>query len=159
MHRPEPLSLTLTLALAAGAACVGLGCVDFGYVAPPAALPDAGEPMDSGPPSDDGCVEGPASPSNDGPQIRYYALDVDQHLLNIRPGQTVTWTNASPMNHTATSGTPSAPLTADNGGFDSGNLAAGGSRFAWTFCAERTIEWFCRTHPAQMFGYQIVVSR
>ena len=112
----------------------------------------------AGPGNDDGCVEGPGTPSADGPQIRYYALDVDQHLLNIRSGQTVTWTNASPMAHTATAGAPGMPITAANGGFDSGNLASGGSTFAWTFCAQRTIEWFCATHPAQMYGYQIVVG-
>lgn len=155
MHRPQPV---LRLALVTVLACTGAGCIDFGYVAPPAAKPDAGEPQDAGVVDNDGCVEGPATPRDDGPQIRYYALDVDQHLLNIHSGQVVTWTNASPMAHTATAGTPSAPITVDNGGFDSGNLAAGGSRFAWTFCNQRTIEWFCRTHPAQMFGYQIVVG-
>lgn len=155
MQRSEPL---LTLALAALVAGGMSGCIDFGYHAPPAAVPDAGEPQDGEPMNDDGCVEGPTMARDDGPQIHYYALDVDQHLLNIHSGQTVTWINASPMSHTATAGTPSTPLTAANGGFDSGSLAAGGGRFAWTFCAERTITWFCRTHPAQMFGYEIVVG-
>ena len=155
MYRPEPV---LRHALLALVACTVVGCIDFGYVAPLAVKPDAGEPEDTGPVNDDGCVEGPALPRDDGPQIRYYALDVDQHLLNIHAGQTVTWVNASPMSHTATAGTPSAPLTAENGGFDSGGLAAGGSRFAWTFCAQRTVTWFCRTHPAQMYGYEIVVG-
>ena len=155
MYRSEPMPLTLVV-VAVTALCA-VGCIDFGYVAPPAAKPDAGEPEDSGP-SDEGCIEGPATPSVDGPQIHFYALDVDAHLLNIRTGDVVTWTNGSPMSHTATAGTPSAPITAESGGFDSGTLAAGGSRFAWTFCTERTVEWFCRTHPAQMFGYEIVVG-
>ena len=157
MHRSEPVLRFTRGALVVLAASAAVGCIDFGYVAPPAAKPDAGEIRDAGP-SDGGCVEGPAVPSNDGPHVQFYALDVDARLLNIRSGETVTWTNGSPMSHTATAGLPSAPITIDNGGFDSGNLAAGGSRFAWTFCTERTIEWFCRVHPAQMFGYQIVVG-
>lgn len=158
MHRSEPVLRLARVALVVLAACAAAGCIDFGYIAPPAVVPDAGEPEDAGPGNDDGCVEGPGTPSADGPQIRYYALDVDQHLLNIRSGQTVTWTNASPMAHTATAGAPGMPITAANGGFDSGNLASGGSTFAWTFCAQRSIEWFCATHPAQMYGYQIVVG-
>jgi plastocyanin len=149
--------VVLAVLAVAGAASAS-ACTDFGYEAPPPVVIDAGEDASEGGATGDGCVEGPVEPSADGPQIRFYALDVDLHLLTIHSGQAITWTNGSSMPHTATAGTPSAPISIAAGGFDSGTLAAGGSKFAWRFCDQRTIEWFCRNHAAQMFGYMIVVG-
>jgi hypothetical protein len=144
--------------LRALAAIAAISCSDFGYRAAPVKQPDAAAQADDGGGSDDGCLEGPTAPRDDGPQLHFYALDVDLHVLNVRPGETVTWNNGSPMAHAVTAGTPASPIPVAQGGFDSGNLASGGGRFAWRFCKKRTITWFCRTHPAQMFGYQIVVG-
>ena len=103
------------------------------------------------------CIEGPTAPSSAGPQVRFVTLDVDRRFLQVRAGQTVTWTNADSQVHTVTAGEPNAELPPTAGGFDSGELAAG-ARWAYRFCNPRQTVYFCRTHPAQMNGYLIVVT-
>ena len=66
--------------------------------------------------------------------------------INISVGDTVSWTNRGPTNHTA---------TANNGSFDSGNLNRGQS-FSRRFSSAGTFAYFCEPHPF-MTG-RVVVS-
>jgi plastocyanin len=61
-------------------------------------------------------------------------------------GGTVTWTNQGATPHT---------VTATDGSFDSGQLAAGAS-FSHTFASAGTVAYFCAIHP-DMVG-SVVVS-
>lgn len=130
-------------------------CIDFGYRVPPATQPDA-VVADAG---GDGaeCTEGPATPSASGPQIALVTLNVDQPVLNVAPGDVVTWTNTDTMVHTVTAGAPGAQLPPEQGGFDSGDIAPSG-QWAYRFCTARTAIYFCKTHPNQMNNYRVVVT-
>lgn len=158
-----------TLVLGLAAALLG-GCVDFGYEifdagfapdAAPVVLPpgqDAGpEPTNPDAGASAECVEGPTDPTTDGPQLRYASLAVDQRVLNIAVGDVVTWTNGDTMRHSVVAGAPGAELPLDRGGFNSGELAPGGT-FAVRFCRARTVIYFCATHPSQMNNFRIVVE-
>ena len=57
--------------------------------------------------------------------------------LTIKAGDTVMFTNEDSAPHTA---------TADNGGFDTGNLSRGQSA-SLTFNAAGTFSYFCAIHP------------
>ena len=57
--------------------------------------------------------------------------------ITIKVGDTVTWTNNGPSAHTA---------TADDGSFDSGNLAQG-KTFSHTFQTAGTFSYHCTIHP------------
>lgn len=171
-----------TAAVASAAAAVLGGCVDFGYDARRYVEPDAGlDPdghgagggggggqadaggadgasPDSAPGTDTSpCVEGEAPPSDTGPGVRFITLNVDQALVKIAPGDTLTWTNSDSMRHTVVAGAPGAELPKEKGGFRSPELAPGGE-WAFRFCAPRKIVYFCGTHPAQMNNYRIVVE-
>lgn len=129
------------------------GCVDFGWDA----LPPA--PRDSGPPTvPEGCLEGSADPTDATVVLRFSAMDVDQHLVIVRPGGIIAWINASAQVHTATAGAPGADIPPESGGFDSGRMSPGGATWAFRFCNPRVIDWYCRTHAAQMRDYRIVVE-
>jgi amicyanin len=67
--------------------------------------------------------------------------------LTITAGDTVTWTNADEVVHTATSTT---------GAFDSGDLAQGQS-YSLTFTEPGTYDYLCTPHPS-MTGQIIVVA-
>ena len=58
--------------------------------------------------------------------------------LTVSVGTTVTFTNNGAVTHT---------VTADAGGFDSGNLAAG-SAFQFTFNSPGTFAYHCAIHPS-----------
>lgn len=58
--------------------------------------------------------------------------------LTIVVGESVTWTNADPVVHTATSGL---------GAFDSGDLDPGES-FTFTFTTPGTYDYLCTPHPS-----------
>jgi hypothetical protein len=64
----------------------------------------------------------------------------------VDAGATVTWTNQDSTAHT---------VTADDGSFDSGTLAAGAS-FSFTFTSAGTVSYHCTIHP-NMVG-SVVVS-
>jgi hypothetical protein len=55
----------------------------------------------------------------------------------VDAGGTVTWTNNGPSLHT---------VTATDGSFDSGQMAAGAS-FSHTFASAGTFSYFCAIHP------------
>jgi len=57
--------------------------------------------------------------------------------ITVKVGDTVTWTNNGPSTHTA---------TADDGSFDSGNLAQG-KTFSHTFQTAGTFSYHCTIHP------------
>lgn len=136
-----------------GVSLVSGGCVEFGLDVPPPepkAQPTAEVPED--------CEEGPAEPDEAALEIRFLTLDVDQRAVTIAPGEVILWTNGSAVTHTASAGAPGADLPVERGGFDSGNLPGGGTQWAYRFCDPRTIVWYCRTHPAMMFGYLITIG-
>ena len=56
--------------------------------------------------------------------------------IHIAPGQTVTWTNDDPLQHT---------VTADDGSFDSGLIDQGGT-FTQEFDTPGTYQYFCQPH-------------
>jgi plastocyanin len=58
--------------------------------------------------------------------------------VHITPGQTVVWTNSSPLQHT---------VTADDGSFDSG-LVDPDATFSMTFDGPGTYQYFCQPHGA-----------
>lgn len=60
--------------------------------------------------------------------------------LTISVGDTVTWANDQGAAHT---------VTADDGGFDSGNLAQG-AEFTRTFDAAGTFAYHCTIHPSMI---------
>ena len=61
--------------------------------------------------------------------------------LSVKAGTTVTWTNTAGQDHTVTAG---------DGSFDSGHVAAG-STFSHTFAAAGTFTYHCTIHN-QMTG-------
>ena len=65
--------------------------------------------------------------------------------LSVTAGTTVTWTNNDATAHT---------VTADDGSFDSGNIAPGNS-FTHTFSSMGTVHYHCSIHP-MMKGAVIV---
>ena len=67
--------------------------------------------------------------------------------VEVAVGTTVTWTNNDTAPHT---------VTADDGGFDSGELAQGGT-FSMTFDTAGTYSYFCEIHP-QMTGSVVVTA-
>ena len=67
--------------------------------------------------------------------------------LTITAGDTVTWTNADAIEHTATS---------TGGAFDSGPLAQGAS-YSMTFTTPGTYDYLCTPHPT-MTGRIVVVA-
>ncbi|MGI0069373.1 MAG: cupredoxin domain-containing protein [Nitrosopumilaceae archaeon] len=77
-------------------------------------------------------------------------------VLNISPGDTVTWTNSDTVGHTATSGQPTDNVTGTV--WDSSLIKAGGTYTtpASTFQNAGTYNYFCMVHP-WMTG-QIIVG-
>jgi plastocyanin len=65
--------------------------------------------------------------------------------VTVDVGGIVTWTNQGPSPHT---------VTADGGGFDSGQLDTGGS-FSYTFATAGTYAYHCAIHP-DMVGSVVV---
>lgn len=57
--------------------------------------------------------------------------------IQVTAGTTVTWTNNDQTTHT---------VTADDGSFDSGDVAPGGT-FSMTFNTPGTISYHCKIHP------------
>lgn len=62
--------------------------------------------------------------------------------LTVKPGATVTWTNADDITHTVTSGTPAGK----DGRFES-RLAGKQASFRRTFAEAGTYPYFCERHP------------
>jgi len=60
----------------------------------------------------------------------------------IKVGQTVSWTNHGPSNHTTTS---------DAGAWDSATLSASGGTFSKTFNTAGTYPYHCKIHPPAIY--------
>lgn len=73
--------------------------------------------------------------------------------VNVAVGDTVTWTNADTVGHTATSGQPSDNTTGTV--FDSSLIKAGGTFTSPAFNTAGTYNYFCMVHP-WMTGQVIV---
>jgi plastocyanin len=85
----------------------------------------------------------PASTSAAGGQAAGQTVQVDLNnsalapkTLTVAPGTTVVWTNSDSVAHT---------VTADDGSFDSGNLAQGAT-FKFTFSKAGTFAYYCKYH-------------
>lgn len=67
------------------------------------------------------------------------------NVVNINVGDTVTWTNADTVGHTATSGKPTDNQTGTV--FDSSLIKAGGTYTSPPFTTAGTYDYFCMVHP------------
>ena len=76
------------------------------------------------------------------------------NVVNINVGDSVTWTNADTVGHTATSGKPSDNTTGTV--WDSSLIKAGGTYTSPPFTTAGTYNYFCQVHP-WMTG-QIIVG-
>ncbi|MGE3873504.1 MAG: plastocyanin/azurin family copper-binding protein [Parvibaculaceae bacterium] len=63
--------------------------------------------------------------------------------LEVKKGDTVTWTNGDAIEHSVTSGKPGKPTN----GFDSDFFTQGGS-FSHTFDEAGSFTYFCKRHPS-----------
>ena len=90
---------------------------------------------------------GTTAPSGGGAggQVVMKNLAFDPATVTIAVGGTVTWTNEDSTTHT---------VTADNGEFNSGDLA-NGATFSFTFDTAGTFAYHCSIHPS-MTGTVVV---
>lgn len=72
------------------------------------------------------------------PGVSIAKFGFSPEVLKVPVGTTVTWTNSDPTPHT---------ITADDGGFDSGEVKAGGT-FRQTFDRPGTFSYHCALHPS-----------
>jgi len=86
-------------------------------------------------------------------QVTIFDFGFDPQVLNIKVGDTVTWTNTGQVQHTTTSGDGNTQTP--SGVWDSGLLDPGES-FSFTFTTPGAFDYYCIPHPF-MQG-QIVVS-
>ena len=68
----------------------------------------------------------------------------DPNVVNIAPGDTVTWTNNDKVGHTTTSGQPSDNQT---GTVWDSSLVAAGKSYSFTFQNAGDYKYFCMVHP------------
>jgi plastocyanin len=80
-----------------------------------------------------------------GAQVVMKNTAFDPATVTIKAGESVTWTNQDPMNHT---------VVADNGEFKSGDLATGAT-FSFTFDKAGIYAYHCSIHPS-MTGTVVV---
>jgi plastocyanin len=64
----------------------------------------------------------------------------------VKAGQTVSWKNGDAITHTA---------TADNGAFNTGNIAPGATSAPITMAAAGTIAYHCAIHPSMIGAVQV----
>jgi plastocyanin len=72
-----------------------------------------------------------------GVQVAMKNIAFDPTSITIKAGESVTWTNDDGVTHT---------VTADNGEFDSGDVAPGAT-FSFTFAKAGTYPYHCTIHP------------
>lgn len=73
-------------------------------------------------------------------------ISFDPDEVTVKVGTKVVWTNDDPVDHT---------VTADDGSFDSGNVASGES-YSFLFNEAGTYDYSCMLHPPDMKGTVIV---
>jgi plastocyanin len=71
-------------------------------------------------------------------QVVIKGFAFDPASITIKAGESVTWTNQDSPTHT---------ITADNGEFDSGNIASGAT-YSFTFAKAGTYPYHCTIHPS-----------
>src|ERR1051326_1480115 len=74
--------------------------------------------------------------AQDSPIVDMKGLQFNPGAIHIQPGQTVTWTNSDPLQHT---------ITADDGSFDSG-LVDAGAVFQQEFDTPGEYQYYCQPH-------------
>jgi plastocyanin len=79
----------------------------------------------------------PAMSTNNPNTVSIKNMAFSPNALNVTAGTTVTWVNNDGTTHT---------VTADDGSFDSGDIAPGGS-FTHKFAAVGTVSYHCNIHP------------
>ena len=67
--------------------------------------------------------------------------------LTVAKGDTVTWINNDPIDHTVTSGTPGNP----SGLFDSGKIGPN-QTFSFVFDSTGNFAYYCKVDPKEMTG-------
>jgi plastocyanin len=100
--------------------------------ASPEVTPDPAAPTPSGAPA---TPDSSGAGGGDAVSIANFAFGPD--TIQVAAGTTVTWTNNDTAAHT---------VTADDGSFDSGNLAPGDT-FTYTFTTAGTVAYHCNYHP------------
>jgi plastocyanin len=75
--------------------------------------------------------------AQDATSVSIHDFSFDPGTITIAAGTTVTWTNNDTATHT---------VTADDGSFDSGNIATG-QTFSMTFNTPGTFTYHCAIHP------------
>ena len=84
-----------------------------------------------------GSDSGSAAPATGGSAVSLANYAFSPTSLTVAAGTTVTWTNNDTAAHT---------VTADDGSFDSGNLAPGAT-FTFTFATAGSVAYHCNYHP------------
>lgn len=88
--------------------------------------------------------------SGSGTSVSIFSFGFNPSTLNVKVGQTVTWTNTASIEHTTTSDTTSAVQ------WDSSGLAQNAT-FQFTFTKAGTFTYHCNFHP-NMHGTIVVTS-
>ena len=94
-------------------------------------------PSSAGPPAASAAPSG-ASPAAAGSAVSIASFSFQPAALTVAVGTTVTWTNNDSASHT---------VTADDGSFESGRLANGGT-FSQTFATAGTFAYHCAIHSS-----------
>ncbi|NJO25413.1 MAG: hypothetical protein HC867_06050 [Bacteroidia bacterium] len=81
--------------------------------------------------------------------IQIRATGYSNTSLRIFSGTMVTWVNTDSTVHT---------VTANDGKFDSGDIAPGAS-FSYTFSLEGTISYYCKYHPSMTGTVVVLLSK
>lgn len=71
--------------------------------------------------------------------VKIQKMAFQPNPVNVKAGDTVVWQNGDSMRHTA---------TADDGSFDTGNIAAGGSSKPIAFSEAGSVPYHCEIHPS-----------
>lgn len=137
---PKPVVLVLCLAaiVAVGlfaAACGGSGGGLYGGGG--TTQTTAGTPTTAGPATTAGAPGTTAAGGTGGAQVVMKGFAFGPATVTIKAGESVTWTNQDPTNHT---------VTADNGEFKSSDIA-NGATFTFKFDKAGTYPYHCSIHP------------
>jgi plastocyanin len=89
-----------------------------------------------------------SSPTSGGASVKIIDFAFQPSTLTVKVGEEVTWTNSGAVPHT---------VTADSGGFDSGQLQPG-AQYKHTFSSAGTYAYHCSNHPGQMTATVVVGS-
>ena len=95
-----------------------------------------------------GTTPSTSSTTTGGASVKIIDFAFQPSSLTVKVGQEVTWTNSGAVAHT---------VTADSGGFDSGQLQPG-AQYKHTFSSAGTYTYHCSNHPGQMTATVIVQS-